>query len=36
MPEDLPTPNKSLEEIEREKNKVCEELQVSTLYEIKW
>lgn len=26
---------KSLEEIEREKNKVCEELQVSTLYEIR-
>lgn len=36
MPEDLPTPDKSLKKLEREKNKVCEELQVSILYEIKW
>ena len=26
MSEDLPTPDKSLKELEREKNKVCEEL----------
>ena len=27
---------KSLEEIEREKNKVCEESYIGGLYEIKW
>jgi|GEM_PF-2399753 hypothetical protein len=26
MPEDLPTPDKSLKKLEREKNRVCEEL----------
>lgn len=34
MPEDLPTPDKSLKELEREKNKVCEESYIGGLYEI--
>ena len=35
MPEDLPTPDKSLKELEREKNKVCEESYIGGLYEIR-
>jgi len=36
MPEDLPTPDKSLKKLEKEKNKVCEESYIGGLYEIKW
>lgn len=36
MPEDLPTPDKSLKKLEREKNKVCEKSYIGGLYEIKW
>ena len=34
MPEDLPTPDKSLKKLEREKNRVCEESYIGGLYEI--
>lgn len=34
MPEDLPTPDKSLKKLEKEKNKVCEESYIGGLYEI--
>ena len=36
MSEDLPTPDKSLKKLEREKNRVYEKSYIGVLYEIKW